>query len=249
LAALLQALTEWGQAVGADHCLSDSATLAAYATTTFPTDSAVVAVLRPKDRDEVVACVRTASAHGVPLYPISRGRNWGLGSRAPVTSGCAVLDLSRMNRIVEFDETLGYITVEPGVTFLQVADYLYERGSNLFATATGGPPDASLVGNAVERGEGPGPYGDRFRNSCAMEVVLASGEVITTGFARFPGARSAFTTHDGVGPVLDGLFTQSNLGIVTRMTFWLHPKRSGTATRCWQARGAIPGISWTVRRR
>jgi hypothetical protein len=44
-------------------------------------------------------------------YPISRGKNWGYGSRVPARDGCVLLDLGRMNRIVGFSEKLAYVTV------------------------------------------------------------------------------------------------------------------------------------------
>ncbi|MCI5132858.1 MAG: FAD-binding oxidoreductase, partial [Candidatus Electrothrix sp. EH2] len=129
----------------------------------------------------------------------------------------------RMNRILDFSEELAYITVEAGVTQQQLAEYLQEKGANLFMSMTGGPPDASLMGNALERGIGKGPYGDKFNHVCGLEVVLPTGECIHTGFERFENAKTAKIHRWGVGPYLDGLFTQSGLGIVTRMTLWLHP--------------------------
>jgi 4-cresol dehydrogenase (hydroxylating) len=54
--------------------------------------------------------------------------------------------------------------------------------------------------------------------------VLPTGDVIHTGFGRFGGAKTAKLHRWGVGPHLDGLFAQSNLGIVTEMTLWLAPK-------------------------
>src|SRR5581483_8772680 len=72
-------------------------------------------------------------------------------------------------------------------------------------------------------GFGHTPYADHFSHCCGLEVVLPDGRVIDTGFARFPGAHAAVTYRCGVGPVLDGLFSQSNFGIVTRMTIWLMP--------------------------
>jgi 4-cresol dehydrogenase (hydroxylating) len=56
-----------------------------------------------------------------------------------------------------------------------------------------------------------------------LEVILPNGEVIETGMARFAGAHAGAVYPSGLGPGLDGLFTQSNLGIVTRMTVWLMP--------------------------
>ena len=56
------------------------------------------------------------------------------------------------------------------------------------------------------------------RNVCGFEVVLPTGECIETGFAGSLGAGRSRCSRWGVGPSLDGLFSQSNLGIVTRMT-------------------------------
>jgi 4-cresol dehydrogenase (hydroxylating) len=56
-----------------------------------------------------------------------------------------------------------------------------------------------------------------------MEVVLATGEILRTGFGHYPEARATHVYKWGVGPYLDGLFTQSNLGIVTRIGVWLMP--------------------------
>jgi 4-cresol dehydrogenase (hydroxylating) len=57
-----------------------------------------------------------------------------------------------------------------------------------------------------------------------MEVVLADGRVVETGFGHFEGAKARHVYPYGLGPSLDGLFAQSNLGIVTRMGVWLCPK-------------------------
>jgi 4-cresol dehydrogenase (hydroxylating) len=167
--------------------------------------------------------MRIASEWGTPVYPVSSGKNWGYGSRMPASDNCVLLDLGRMNRILDFSEELGYVTVEPGVTQAQLRDFLKERGSRLWMDSTGASPDCSLIGNTMERGFGHTPYGDHFAHSCGLEVVLPEGSVIETGFARFPQAKAAPAYRWGVGPVLDGLFSQSNFGIVTRMTIWLMP--------------------------
>ena len=54
-------------------------------------------------------------------------------------------------------------------------------------------------------------------------MVLPTGECIHTGFGRFANAKTTNVNRWGVGPYLDGIFTQSNLGIVTKMTMWLVP--------------------------
>src|SRR5947209_8373737 len=217
------ALDEWARIVGPEHVSTDPRELRAAETATYATGHRIPAIVRPLDRAQVQECMRIANRCGVSVYPVSSGKNWGYGSRVPAADACVLLDLSRMNRIVDFSEELAYVTVEPGVTQNQLYAFLQARESRLWMDATGASPDCSLIGNAVERGFGHTPYGDHFAHSCALEVVLPEGEVIETGFSRFSSATAAPLYRWGVGPALDGLFSQSNLGIVTRMTVWLMP--------------------------
>lgn len=218
------AIDAWSDYLGAENVATQDERVAEAETATFKTAQKIPAIIYPKSNSQVQQCVRIAGTYKIPIYPISRGKNWGLGSRVPVQDDCVLLDLSRMNRIVGYDDELAYITVEPGVTFRQAAIYLQERNSRHFIAVTGGPPDSSLIGNAMERGDGIGPLGDRFSHCCDMEIVLPSGDCIQTGYSRFPGAKVGKLTRWGIGPHLDGLFSQSNLGIVTRMSFWLQAR-------------------------
>ena len=216
------ALREWRSIVGPENVITDAAALNAAQTATFETEHRVPAIIRPGNRDEVQACIRAAYHSGVPVYTVSTGMNWGYGSSVPTADSC-VMELRRMNRILDFSEELAYVVIEPGVTQQQLYDFLKSRGSRLWIDATGASPDSSVVGNTLERGFGHTPYGDHFANVCGLEVVLADGEIVDTGFSRFPGAKAGPLYRWGVGPVLDGLFSQSNLGVVTRMTLWLMP--------------------------
>jgi 4-cresol dehydrogenase (hydroxylating) len=90
--------------------------------------------------------------------------------------------------------------------------------------STGAGPEASLVGNTLDRGFGHTRYGDHFETCCGMEIVLADGRILNTGFGHFPNARAHRVYRYGLGPFLDGLFCQSNLGIVTRIGLWLMPR-------------------------
>lgn len=217
------ACIEWIRAIGREFVITSPDQLSQAATATFPTCQSVPVILKPGSREEVQECVRIANRHAVPVYPVSSGKNWGYGSGVPAKDGCALLHLGRLNRIVEFDENLAYVTVEPGVTQRQLFEFLRDRNSRLWMDATGASPECSIVGNTMERGFGHTPYGDHFASTCGFEVILPTGECIETGFGSFPGAKAASAYRWGVGPVLDGLFTQSNLGIVTRMTVWLMP--------------------------
>lgn len=59
----------------------------------------------------------------IPVWTVSRGKNLGYGGPAPVVSGSVVLDLHRINRIIEVNEEMAYAVVEPGVTFTDLYNY------------------------------------------------------------------------------------------------------------------------------
>jgi len=193
---------------------------------TFETSNRVAALLYPESTAEVATIVATANEYRVPLYPVSRGRNWGLGSGVPVSDQNVVVHLKKMNRILEFNDELGYLRLEPGVSFKQATDFLAQEKSQHFLSVTAGPPDGSVVGNYLDRGLGVGPFGVRSASACAAEIVVGTGEIITTGYGAFPGSKSANLAVDGLGISLDGLFQQSNLGIVTALTVWLSRRPS-----------------------
>jgi 4-cresol dehydrogenase (hydroxylating) len=182
-------------------------------------------VVYPGSTEEVQAIVRLANDHGVDLWPTSTGENRGLGLKSPVRAGQVVVDLGRrMNRIVEIDETLAYAVVEPGVTYAQMYEELGRRGHKLMMDTTSGPPDGGILGNTLDKGAGYTPYFDHFGMSCGYEVVLPTGEVLRTSDGALPGSKTQYLSKYGYGPFLDGLFVQSNLGIVTRMGVWLMPR-------------------------
>lgn len=247
---LAAACDSWSDVLGPDFVLSDIPTLRSAETATFLTSQRVLAILRPANRAQVQECLRIANQFRVPLYPVSSGKNWGYGSRVPPSDGCALLDLSRLDRILDFSEELGYVTVEPGVTQRRLHEFLKDKRSELWMDSTGSSPDCSLIGNAMERGFGHTPYGDHYGHVCGLEVVLPDGTVIETGAARFPDATTAAVNKWGLGPSLDGIFSQSNLGIVTRMTIWLMPKPElfeAFFFRCTDPQG-LPAVIDALRR-
>ncbi|KYF55069.1 hypothetical protein BE08_20240 [Sorangium cellulosum] len=180
----------------------------------------------PKSVEEVRAVLAVANRHGIPLWTVSTGRNLGYGGAAPRVNGAIVLDMQRMNRILEVDEEHGYALLEPGVRFLDLYGYLRERRLKLWMSA----PSlgwGSVVGNALERGIGYTPHGDHAAQICGLEVVLANGDVVRTGMGALPGANTWQIYKGGYGPSLDGLFLQSNFGIVTKLGLWLMPQPGG----------------------
>lgn len=176
----------------------------------------VPAALCPRSREEVVEIVRLANRYNVRLYPISRGKNWGLGSKLPVQDDCVILELSRMDRILEYDVEHGVLIVEPGVTQRQVYMYLKEHGGRHYLDVIGSAADASIVGNVLEGGVAY--RGLRFEQATGFEIVTGAGEELKTGFGHLgPKIRATHCYKYGLGPSLDGLFHQSNFGIVVSM--------------------------------
>jgi 4-cresol dehydrogenase (hydroxylating) flavoprotein subunit len=221
-------LSEVSSAIGADQINRSDETIARYGENTLPGgDRPPAAVVYPGSTAEVQAVVRAAVRHRIALYPNSTGANIGLGSRSANHAGQVVLDMGRrMNRILEVNERLGYAVVEPGVTYQMLYDELVRLGDRLMMDVTSGPPHGGVLGNALDKGAGYTPYFDHFGFSCGMEVVLGTGEVMRTGDGSLDAGNLAnwHTSKYSLGPILDGLFAQSNYGIVTRMGMWLLPR-------------------------
>ena len=94
--------------MGSDAVNRSEETLRRYGENTMPGgDRQPAGVVYPASTADVQRVVRSANAHGVPLYPISTGNNIGLGSRSASRAGQVVVDLGyRMNRILEVNERL-----------------------------------------------------------------------------------------------------------------------------------------------
>jgi 4-cresol dehydrogenase (hydroxylating) flavoprotein subunit len=182
------------------------------------------AVIRPGSVEETQRVVRVANTLRIPLWPLSTGKNIAYGRMMAVDPGNVVVDLARMNRILEVNEKLAYAVVEPGVTYAQLFKYLRARNLPLWLDPPATAPGAGPLGNTVERGVGYTPYGEHFLFSCGMEIVLPDGRLLRTGSGALPGSKTWHVFKWGFGPYLDGLFTASNYGIVTKLGIWLMPE-------------------------
>jgi len=209
--------------LGREHVCTSPAELDRYSRCTIPWQSYCAGVIFPASADEVSQVVKIATRHKIPLWMFSSGRNWGYGTTLATESGGLVMILQRMNRILEVNEELAYAVIEPGVTYEQLNAHLKQEKYGLWADCIDGTSQGSVIGNALDRGVGETPYGDHFGNLCGMEVVLPDGEIIHTGGA-LSGSKTWHVHKWGVGPYLEGLFSQSNLGIVTRSGIWLMPR-------------------------
>jgi 4-cresol dehydrogenase (hydroxylating) len=213
----------WSDRFGARMVRTDEATIRRYTANVSGLERAITAVLYPESSADVQALVRMANEVRVPLYPISTGCNWGLGSKLPVRDGAALVDLSGMDRIHEVNETHGYAVIEPGVTQRKVHERLEASHSLYRLDVTGSGANTSILGNALDRGIAH--HGPRAEQISGLEVVLGTGELIRTGSGHFPQSRTTYLYRHGLGPSLDGLFCQSNFGIVTRAAIKLRRRQ------------------------
>ena len=235
-ARLDRALAAFAGVVGEVHVYADETGRRGYRDAMAPRDPASyqpLAGIAPASVEEVQAIVRLANEHGVPLWPISRGKNFGYGGAAPHTPNVVMLDLVRMNRILEVNVDLGYCVLEPGVGFDDLYEYLTSNSIPLWMSAPA-HTWGSVVGNALERGVGYTPYGEHASKVCGLEVVTGDGSVLRTGMGAMAGSKTWTLFPYGFGPAWDGAFMQSNLGIVTKMGLWLMPEPEHTLNLAMQ---------------
>src|SRR6185503_19622145 len=216
-----RALDELANALGREWVFTSDEDLKLYRDAYSPfygetEDRVASAAVAPSSTEQVQAVVRIANAHRIPLWAISTGRNLGYGGSAPAYSGSVVVDLKRMNRILEVNDKTHYAVVEPGVSYFDLYRYIQERGLKVWIDPAD-PGWGSPVGNALERGGGRTPMRDHWNAVCGLEVVLANGEVLRTGMGAMENSEVWHQYKYGFGPLVDGLFSQSNFGIVTLM--------------------------------
>ncbi|CAL8981799.1 4-cresol dehydrogenase [hydroxylating] flavoprotein subunit [Rhodoplanes serenus] len=220
------ALAEYRAILGPDHVITAAERLVPYNKIMLPVDDerhAPSAAICPGSVEEVQRCVAVCNKHKVPVWPISTGKNFGYGSAAPATRGQVVMDLRRMNRILDVDADLCTALVEPGVTYQQMYDHLQDNKIPLWLSCPAPSAIVGPLGNTVDRGVGYTPYGEHFMFQCGMEVVLPDASLLRTGMGSLPNSNTWQVFKWGYGPYLDGIFTQSNYGIVTKMGLWLMP--------------------------
>jgi 4-cresol dehydrogenase (hydroxylating) len=225
---LSTALEQFEKAVGQEWVFTSDDDMETYRDSYSPfwheeEDRIPSAAVAPDSVEHVREVVRIANAHKIPLWTISTGKNLAYGGSSPALSGSVILDLKRMDRVLEVDDQNHYALVEPGVSYFDLYRYIQDHKLKVWID----PPDpgwGSPVGNSLERGGGRTPMGDHFASVCGLEVVLANGEVMRTGMGALPGAKTWQQYKYGFGPYVDGVFSQSNFGVVTKMGVWLMPE-------------------------
>jgi glycolate oxidase subunit GlcD len=213
--------TRWTEelrdALGADSVLTDPDVTAAYARdqAMLAPAGSPAAVALPRSTDEVVAVMRLAARHGVPVVP--RGAGSGLVGGANAVDGCITLVLTRMDAVLEVAPADRLAVVQPGVVNKTLRDAV--AGSGLFY-----PPDpasydwCTLGGNLSVNSGGLCcvKYGVTTDYVLGLEVVLADGRVLRTGRRTVKGVAGYDLTRLFVG-------SEGTLGVITEATLALRP--------------------------
>lgn len=187
-------------------------------------------VALPKSVEEIQAIVKLANKEKVPVIPYLAGGNIG-GLTIPLFGGIT-LDLKRMDRILEVNETDMYAVIEPGVTFGHMKACLEKEHPDLVYTYAFSPPATGVVTNALLQGLDSLSfrYGAASSWVSGLEVVLPTGELVKIGSCAVSEGWQALAPL----PELAGLFLgwQGTTGIITKMavSLWPKPKHAAQLT-------------------
>ncbi len=222
-------IEELEKIVGSEFVSTNQADLYIYSYDLTPAESNWPdIVVLPQSLEELKAVIILANKEKIPVIPYVAGGNIG-GLTIPLEGGI-VLDLKRMNRIIEVNETDMYAVVEPGVTFGQIKAYLNKHHPTLRYTYAFSPSSTGVMTNALAQGLDnlSFRYGDASHWVSGLEVLLTTGEVVKIGSC------AASQTWQAIAPFpeLDGLFLgwQGTTGVITKMavSLWPNPPH-GTA--------------------
>ncbi len=185
-------------------------------------------VVRPSNAKEVSEILKIANNEGIKIIPRGGGADLTGGAK-PIGDGGVVIDLTRMNSILDIDEKNLIVTVEAGISWSELCDQLSKVGIGYY-TGTTGPASgfSATIGGGLSNnsvgGGGAAMYGAVTEQCVGLEVALPTGELIYTG-ARANSFCDKQFTRFGLGPDYSGLFLGDVgiNGIKTKASFNLYP--------------------------
>ncbi len=179
-------------------------------------------VVMPKSAEEVQAIVKLANQVKIPLIPMGGGLT--LSALVVPIYGGIVIDMKRMNKIIEINEKSRYALIEAGVTTGQLLSNLNNNYPDLQPPIPDAPPSATIAGNVLIHGSGylSQRHGDHGTMINGLEVVLPNGDICKLGSC----ATSDYWFSRGPIPDFIGMFISSfgTMGIVTKLSLKLYPK-------------------------
>ncbi|MFZ0932626.1 MAG: FAD-binding oxidoreductase [Syntrophobacteraceae bacterium] len=204
--------------VGTDAFMDDPASLQGYATDYSYTDAgAPNYIVKPANSEEVSRVVGFCNENAVPVVPCSSKVHF-YGATIPKEGG-VVLDMSRMDKILEIDPENRRVRFEAGVTWDKLTKALEKEGFRVIMPLTP-PAERSVLTDFLEREEPTNQVYDYGEPLQAMEVVWPTGEIFRTGSASvngYPDSHSKGANPSGPGLDFYRFFqcAQGTMGVVT----------------------------------
>ncbi|MHA1729489.1 MAG: FAD-binding oxidoreductase [Promethearchaeota archaeon] len=184
-------------------------------------------VIRPKDAEEVSEILKIANEENIPVIPRGGG-DCEMGGSKPIGDGGIVLDMKRMNGVINLDQNNLVVTVEAGISWEKLNYYLEDYGLYTGCMGPGSGMTASIGGGISHHSVGGGgcaKYGACTNQLVSLEVVLPTGAIIETGSQANKFSKLPFNRF-GNGPDLAGLFSGDNgiFGVKTKISLQVFPK-------------------------
>ncbi len=208
--------------VGSENVSDDKAITAAYSRDqhwSFVKPKNPSFVVRPGTKEEIRDILMLANRENVPVIPWSTGINIR-GMTTPVKDRSIMLDVSKLNQIIEISTEMMTATIEPGVTFGMLVEQTKKYG--LRPAFPDAPLTVSAVTNNYLRGIYQTSPRDGLDHILSFEIILPNGETLGTG-SRLLSKELPYFRY-GPGPEIASLFIAGpgTWGVVTELTLKLY---------------------------